>query len=160
MPWPPYPYHFNQKNGTLEVPIPFGNSLLPPEAQEQARVQEQQAKAAAKRQEDLQHALEDERHNQEERIKRMEEKMEEEKRLHSEELDRALESKLREQKEMLEKGFKDKAEIMGQEIEQLKREKVQKEADPGFFKKYVMPAFEVGKEVLSTFLQYKLLRRL
>ncbi|XP_076139505.1 guanylate-binding protein 7-like isoform X2 [Alosa pseudoharengus] len=131
------------------------------EAREQAAVQEQQAKVAAQRQEDLQRALEDEKHSQEERLRRMEEKMEEEKRLQREELERALESKLKERQEMMEKGFRDKAEIMSQEIEQLKREKEkEKEADPGFLKKYLVPAAEIGKEVLSTFLQYKMLTRL
>ncbi|XP_062409715.1 guanylate-binding protein 1-like isoform X2 [Sardina pilchardus] len=126
------------------------------EAREQAAVQEQQAKVAAQRQEDLQRALEDEKRNQEERLRRMEEKMEEEKRLQREELDRALESKLKEQQEMMEKGFRDKAEIMSQEIEHLKKEREnQKEAEPGFFKKYFMPVAKLGTNILSSVLQYK-----
>ncbi|XP_076139556.1 guanylate-binding protein 3-like [Alosa pseudoharengus] len=126
------------------------------EAREQAAVQEQQAKVAAQRQEDLQRALEDEKRNQEERLRRMEEKMEEEKRLQREELDRALESKLKEQQEMMEKGFRDKAEIMSQEIEQLRKEKEkQKEADPGFFHRYIMPVAKLGADVLSSVLQFK-----
>ncbi|XP_041961006.1 guanylate-binding protein 1-like isoform X2 [Alosa sapidissima] len=118
------------------------------EAREQAAVQEQQAKVAAQRQKDLQRALEDEKRNQEERLRRMEEKMEEEKCLQREELDRALESKQKEWQEMMQKGFRDKVEIMSQEIEHLKKEK-EKEADPGFFKKYLMPAAEVGKEKMQ-----------
>ena len=41
---------------------------------------------------------------------------------------------------MMEKGFKGQAEIMGQEIEQLKKEKQQNQEDkPGFLEKVFMP---------------------
>ena len=89
-------------------------------------------------------------------MRRLEEKMEEEKKLQHEELELALESKLKEQREMLEKGFKGQAEIMGQEIEQLKKEKQQNQEDkPGFLEKVFMPLAEIGSDVLSTVLQYK-----
>ncbi|XP_031418233.1 guanylate-binding protein 1-like isoform X2 [Clupea harengus] len=131
------------------------------EAREQAKVQEQKAKAEEQRSQDLQRALEDERRSQEERMRRLEEKMEEEKRLQQEELDRALESKLKEQKEMLEKGFKGQAEIMGQEIEQLKKEKQQNQEDkPGFLEKVFIPLAEIGSNVLSTVLQFKGMRKM
>ena len=94
-------------------------------------------------------------------MRRLQEKMEEEKQLQHEELDRALESKLKEQREMMEKGFKDKAETMGQEIEQLKKEKQQnQEAKPGFFKEYIVPIAKIGGNVLSTVLQYKMMIRM
>ncbi|XP_042560235.1 guanylate-binding protein 1-like [Clupea harengus] len=92
------------------------------EALEQAKVQEQVVKAEQQRSQDLQCALEDERRSKEERIRRLEEKMEEEKKLLRKEFEQALESKMKEQKEMLEKGFKDQVEIMGQEIKELKNE--------------------------------------
>ena len=86
----------------------------------------------------------------------LQEKMEEEKKLQHEELDRALESKLKEQREMMEKGFKDQAEMLGQDIKDIQKEKQQnQEAKPGFFKEYIVPIVKVGGNVLSTFLQYK-----
>ncbi|XP_076139387.1 guanylate-binding protein 3-like [Alosa pseudoharengus] len=136
------------------------------EARECEVVQKQQAMVAAQHQQDLQRVREYEWRSQEERIRRMEEKMEEEKRLQREELKRALESKLKEQQEMMEKGFRDKAEIMKQEIEQLKREKekqkeldmemeMEKEAGPGVFEKYIVPVAKIGASVLSSYLLYK-----
>ena len=94
-------------------------------------------------------------------MRRLEEKMEEEKKLQHEELDRALESKLKEQREMMEKGFKDKAETMGQEIEQLKKEqKTNQEAKPGFLEKVFLPIAKIGSNIFSTFLQYKGMRKM
>ena len=62
---------------------------------------------------------------------------------------------------MMEKGFKDQAEIMGEEIEQLKKEKTQiKEAKPGFFEKIIMPLAKIGNNVFSTVLQYKGIRKM
>ncbi|XP_042559407.1 guanylate-binding protein 1-like [Clupea harengus] len=126
------------------------------EAREQARVQEQKAKAEEQRSQDLQRALEDERRSQEARVRCLQEKMEEEMQLQREELKQALDSKLKEQREMLEKGFKDQADIMGQEIEQLKKEmqKIQ-EVKPGFFEQVIMPLANIGTGILSNYLQYK-----
>lgn len=100
------------------------------------------------RQEELQRTLEEEKRSQGERIKHMEEKMEEEKRLQREELDRALKSKLREQKEMIEKGFEDRAETMGQEIAQLKKEKQQQQqqADAGN-RRYLFSYTGIGADI-------------
>ena len=119
-------------------------------------MQEQKVKAEEQRSLDLQRALEDERRSQEARVRCLQEKMEEEMQLQREELKQALDSKLKEQREMLEKGFKDQADIMGQEIEQLKKEmqKIQ-EVKPGFFEQVIMPLANIGTGILSNYLQYK-----
>ncbi|XP_063061959.1 guanylate-binding protein 1-like [Engraulis encrasicolus] len=126
------------------------------EAREQAAVQEQRARAEEQRRQELQQALEDEKRGQEERVRRMEEKFAEEKRQQQEELQRALNSKLEEQRQMIEKGFKDKAEMMNQEIKQLRTEQTRvKESKPGFIEKVFLPIASIGRDILSTVLQYK-----
>ncbi|KAL2086085.1 hypothetical protein ACEWY4_017144 [Coilia grayii] len=126
------------------------------EAREQAAVQEQRVKVEEQRRQELQQALEDEKRSQEERMRRLEEKFAEEKKLQQEELDRVLSSKLAEQREMLEKGFKDRAETMSQEIEQLRRERVRNDEDkPGFLQEVLLPLVRIGSDILSTLLQYK-----
>ncbi|XP_062387476.1 guanylate-binding protein 1-like [Sardina pilchardus] len=129
------------------------------EARECEALQKQQVKVAEQHQQDLQRVREDEQRSQEERLRRMVEKMEEEKRLQLEELERAMDCKLKEQKEMMEKGFRNQADIMNQEIEQLKKEKemeMEKEAGPGIFEKYIVPAAKIGATLLSTFLSYQI----
>ncbi|XP_031418352.1 guanylate-binding protein 1-like [Clupea harengus] len=122
------------------------------EASEKERVQKQKIKAKEQRYQDLQRALEDESRSQEARGRSLREKKEEEKQLQHEELERALENKQKEQREMLEQGFKDQADIMGQEIEQLKKEKQQnQEAKPSISKKI--------SNVLSSMLEYKGMRK-
>lgn len=99
------------------------------------------AKASIKYKMDLRRALEEERLQLEKLLQ--EKKMMMQERIHHRhmELNQAMESKLNKQQEMLERGFNDR------EIEQLKERK--KEADPGFFTKYVMPAFHRGGAALS-----------
>ena len=55
---------------------------------------------------------------------------------------------------MMEKGFKDQAEIMDQEIEQLKKERQQnQETEPGFFERVIEPLLKIGADILSSYLQ-------
>ncbi|KAL7842539.1 hypothetical protein SRHO_G00242280 [Serrasalmus rhombeus] len=93
------------------------------EKREKAVLIEQQKKAAEEKQMEMARMMDVEKQNQQERLMQMERKFEEEKHLQQEELNKALNSKLAEQKDLLEKGFKEKAEVMDQEIEQLKKEK-------------------------------------
>lgn len=119
-------------------------------------MQEQRIRAEEQRRQELQQALEEEKRGQEERVRRMEEKFAEEKRQQQEELQRALDSKLEEQRQMIEKGFKDKAEMMNQEIKQLRTEQTRvKESKPGFIEKVFLPIASIGRDILSTVLQYK-----
>ena len=60
----------------------------------------------------------------------------------------------KEQKEMMEKGFNDQVEIMGQEIKELNKERKQnQEAKPGFFQKFIMSIAKIGDNILSSFLR-------
>ncbi|XP_037386993.1 guanylate-binding protein 1 isoform X2 [Pygocentrus nattereri] len=121
---------------------------------EKAALIEQQKKAAEEKQMEMARLMEVEKKSQQERLLQMERKFEEEKHLQQEELNKAVNSKLAEQKDLLEKGFKEKAEVMDQEIQQLKKEK----EENSFFKEVVMPLVDVGKELFSSILQYNLVR--
>ncbi|KAI4893123.1 hypothetical protein NFI96_020636 [Prochilodus magdalenae] len=124
------------------------------EEKEKAALIEQQKKAAEEKQVAMEQAMRAQKESHEERMQQMKNKFEEGKRLHQEELDKAVESKLAEQKDFLEKGFKDRANLLDQEIEQLKNKN-----KGNFFKDYVMPIISTATDVLSTVLQYKLMRK-
>ncbi|KAL7842542.1 hypothetical protein SRHO_G00242310 [Serrasalmus rhombeus] len=124
------------------------------EEREKAALIEQQKKAAEEKQMEMARLMEVEKKSQQERLLQMERKFEEEKHLQQEELNKALNSKLAEQKDLLEKGFKEKAEVMDLEIQQLKKEK----EENSFFKEVVMPLVDVGKDLFSSVLQYDLER--
>ncbi|XP_037386909.1 guanylate-binding protein 3-like isoform X2 [Pygocentrus nattereri] len=128
------------------------------EEREKAALIEQQKKAAEEKHMELEKVLQVERESHQERLQQVKEKFEEEKRLQQEELNKALESKVAEQKDLMEKGFKEKAKLLGQEIEQLKKEK-ESSGSGSIFKDYVMPIVHAATDTLSTFLQYKLLRK-
>lgn len=85
-------------------------------------------------------------------------KFQEEKLQQEEDMGRALDSKLNEQRTLLQKGFNEKAELMGLEIKQLKKEK--ENLSGGIFKDYVLPLIDTAKDVLSTILQYKISKSL
>lgn len=97
--------------------------------------------------------------NHQQRVQQLEKKYEEEKNQQEEEIRRALESKLAEQKELIQKGFDEKAQMMSLEIEQLKKEKEKEKKSGGIFKDYVMPLVDTAKDVFSTVLQYKVMRK-
>ncbi|XP_048008541.1 guanylate-binding protein 1-like isoform X2 [Megalobrama amblycephala] len=88
---------------------------------EEKALLKQEVKAKDKKQQQLEEKMETERQTNEERMRQMKEKMKEEMKLQREEADRAMDSKLREQADLLEKGFKEKADRMSQEIEEFKR---------------------------------------
>ncbi|XP_030640722.1 guanylate-binding protein 1-like [Chanos chanos] len=127
------------------------------EEKERATMLEQRIKAEQEKQEEMKKTLEEERQSQKERLKQMEEKIEEEKRQQQREMELAMDSKLKEQKDLLENGFKEKAELLGEEIQQLKIEK--SASSGGIFKDYVMPIIGTGVDVLSSILQYKVMAK-
>ncbi|KAL7842548.1 hypothetical protein SRHO_G00242370 [Serrasalmus rhombeus] len=128
------------------------------EEREKAALIEQQKKAAEEKQMELEKVMQVERESHQERLQQMKEKFEEEKRLQQEELNKAVESKVAEQKDLMEKGFKEKAKLLDQEIEQLKKQK-ESSGSGSIFKDYVMPVVHAATDTLSTFLQYKFLRK-
>ncbi|CAM4572394.1 unnamed protein product [Leuciscus chuanchicus] len=89
---------------------------------EKAALLEQKIKVEEEKQRQLEEKMEAERKSNKERIRQMKEKIDEEMRLQREEAERAMDSKLREQADLLEKGFKEKADRMSQDIEEFKRQ--------------------------------------
>lgn len=105
---------------------------------------------------EMEQLMQEEKLHHEQRLQQLEEKFEEENIQQQQELERAVESKLTEQKELVRKGFEEKAQLMGLEIEQLKKEKDKQSGS--VFKDYVMPLINTAKDVFSTFLEYKLMK--
>uniref|UniRef100_A0A8C8MKU9 GB1/RHD3-type G domain-containing protein n=1 Tax=Oncorhynchus tshawytscha TaxID=74940 RepID=A0A8C8MKU9_ONCTS len=81
--------------------------------QEKAAFREQQA--------EMKRRIENNRISQEKYLKEMKEKMEEERNQQQQEFNRTLERRMQEQKDLLENGHKEKAELMRQEIEEIKK---------------------------------------
>ncbi|KAK7163480.1 hypothetical protein R3I93_007516 [Phoxinus phoxinus] len=101
-----------------------------------------------------------ENERQKDRMRQMEEKFNEEKEQRQQEMDRAIESKLKEQAEMLNKGFREKAEFLDEEINNLKKEKEEKEkSSGGFLKEYLLPIAGAVSEILPSILHYKVLMK-
>ncbi|XP_062312465.1 guanylate-binding protein 1-like [Osmerus eperlanus] len=92
------------------------------EEKEKAALLEQEKKATEKKYEEMELKMEDDRRSQEEKMKKMEQKMNEEFSQQQKEFNMALECKLRQQRDLLEKGHKEKADAMGMEITGLKQE--------------------------------------
>ncbi|KAF4115017.1 guanylate-binding protein 4-like isoform X2 [Onychostoma macrolepis] len=101
------------------------------EEREKAILLAQEINTKEQNQRHLEEKMEADRRSNEERMRQMREKMDEEMRLQKEEAERAMDSKLKEQAALLEKGFKDKADRMSQEMEEFKRKnkKAEKEND-------------------------------
>ncbi|XP_067217978.1 guanylate-binding protein 1-like isoform X1 [Chanodichthys erythropterus] len=99
-----------------------------------------------------------ERERQEDRMRQMEEKFKQELEQQQQEMDRAIESKLKERKELLNKGFREKADLIDEEINNIKKEKEEKSSG-SFMKEYMMPIVEAVKEVLPAILQYKMMTK-
>jgi len=88
----------------------------------------------------------------------MEEKFNQEREQLQKEMDRAIESKLKEQAEMLNKGFREKADFLNEEITNLKKEKEEKSSE-GFVKEYLTPIVGAVSEILPALLQYKVMMK-
>ncbi|XP_067108903.1 guanylate-binding protein 1-like [Osmerus mordax] len=92
------------------------------EEKKKAALLEQEKKATEKKYEEMELKMEDDRRSQEKKMKKMEEKMNEEFKQQQKEFNMALECKLRQQRDLLDKGHKEKADAMGMEITGLKQE--------------------------------------
>uniref|UniRef100_A0A3B1K5U9 GB1/RHD3-type G domain-containing protein n=1 Tax=Astyanax mexicanus TaxID=7994 RepID=A0A3B1K5U9_ASTMX len=123
---------------------------------EKAALEEQQKKALEEKHKELQRAQQVEGKRHEERMQQMETKFEEEKRLQVEELERAMERKLAEQEDLIKKNYYEKAELMRQEIDQLKDEIGN--ISQSFFQQTAMPLIETGVDVFSKILHFKLMK--
>ncbi|XP_028840976.1 guanylate-binding protein 1-like isoform X2 [Denticeps clupeoides] len=127
------------------------------EEREKAVLMEQNMKAEAEKCQEMEKTLEAAQQSQKERLKQMEEKMAEESKKREKEMQLALESKLNEQKELINKGFEEKALFMRQEIDELKKKKEENSAFS--FKDFIVPALQTGSEIFSNFLQYKTMKK-
>ncbi|GAA6103467.1 guanylate-binding protein 1-like isoform X1 [Tachysurus ichikawai] len=126
---------------------------------EQQALLEQQCKAEHEQKKELEQLMKEEKVSHQQRLQQLEKKFEDEKHQQQQELNIALESKLAEQKDFIQKGFDEKAKLLGLEIEQLKKEKPNDNPSGFVFKDYVMPIVDTAKDVFSTFLQYKILNK-
>uniref|UniRef100_A0A672N318 Guanylate-binding protein 1-like n=1 Tax=Sinocyclocheilus grahami TaxID=75366 RepID=A0A672N318_SINGR len=88
---------------------------------ERAVLLEQEMKAQEQRQHQLEEKMVIEEQNNEERVRQVIQKVEEEMFVQQQETKRAMDSKLREQAALMEKGFQENANKMASEIEQLRR---------------------------------------
>uniref|UniRef100_A0A672N480 Guanylate-binding protein 1-like n=1 Tax=Sinocyclocheilus grahami TaxID=75366 RepID=A0A672N480_SINGR len=91
------------------------------EERERAVLLEQEMKAQEQRQHQLEEKMVIEEQNNEERVRQVIQKVEEEMFVQQQETKRAMDSKLREQAALMEKGFQENANKMASEIEQLRR---------------------------------------
>ncbi|ROL49847.1 Guanylate-binding protein 1 [Anabarilius grahami] len=106
------------------------------EEREKSVLLAQEINTKEQKQRQLEEKMEAERRSNEERMRQMKEKMDLELRLQREEAERAMDSKLKEQADLLEKGFKEKADRMTKEIEDFrsKNKEAEKESDKMFKK--------------------------
>lgn len=119
---------------------------------------EQEKKAAEEKRLEMERTMEDDRRSKDEKLKQMEEKMKEEMKQQERDFHRALECKMQEQKDLLEKGHKEKADLMRQEIEEFKKSNTPEKEGGGFLESTVMPVLRIGLDAANTFFQYKLMR--
>lgn len=128
------------------------------EEKERSAVLEQEKKAAEEKRLEMERTMEDDRRSKDEKLKQMEEKMKEEMKQQERDFHRALECKMQEQKDLLEKGHKEKADLMRQEIEEFKKRNTPEKEGGGFLESTVMPVLRFGMDVANTFCQYKLMK--
>ncbi|XP_067116476.1 guanylate-binding protein 1-like isoform X4 [Osmerus mordax] len=125
------------------------------EEKKRVAVLQQERAAEEEKRIELQRTMEDDRRSQEEKMKKMEEKMKEEFKQQQEEFEKALKVKLQEQEDLLQKGHKEKADLMEQEIQELK--KSNKPEKSGFWAN-VMPVVDTLLKVGEIFSQYKIMK--
>ncbi|KAJ8332786.1 hypothetical protein SKAU_G00416820 [Synaphobranchus kaupii] len=107
----------------------------------------------------MERTLEDERRGQAEKIRMMTEKMEDELKVQRAEADKAIQCKLQEHKELQEKGFREKAELMNQEIQILKEKNSQSAKSGNFLTNALLPIFSMGLQTVSTVYQNKAFKK-
>lgn len=89
---------------------------------QQAQLLEQRQKATSERERQLEALLEDERNSYAQNLQALEAKMQAQLESTQRELERAMEAKLREHTELLQRGFREQAALMEQELAALRRE--------------------------------------
>ena len=117
----PHTPFFSQKQKAQLPGTPHPASLSADQKQ-QAQLLEQRQKAMAERERQLEALLEDERNSYAQNLQALEAKMQAEAESAQRELQRAMEAKLREQRELLQRGFREQAALMEQELAALRRE--------------------------------------
>ncbi|XP_051984796.1 guanylate-binding protein 1-like isoform X1 [Xyrauchen texanus] len=128
------------------------------EEKEKAALMEQRCKEEEEKRIESERIMEVEKERQEDRMRQMEEKFSFEMQQQQQEMDRALESKLKEQEELLNKGFKEKAGFLDEEIRNLKAE--QKESSSGgFFKGVLMPLISTAAQLIPSFLTHRVMMK-
>ncbi|XP_063069107.1 guanylate-binding protein 1-like [Engraulis encrasicolus] len=91
------------------------------EERQRAAVMQQEVRAAQEQQRVLEEKMEAERVNGEERMRQLRVKMEKDIELQKKQNERAMDCKLREQEKLLEKNFKDKADRLNEEMEEVRK---------------------------------------
>ncbi|XP_047662326.1 guanylate-binding protein 1-like isoform X2 [Tachysurus fulvidraco] len=127
------------------------------EEREQAALLQQQYKVEQEQKMETERLMQEEKESHQQRLQQLEKKFEEEKQEQQQELDQALECKLTEHKELIQKGFDEKAQIMTLEIEHLKEEK--DKLSQSFYKDYVVPGMGVAKELFFMYIKYKAMKQ-
>ncbi|XP_055059164.2 guanylate-binding protein 1 isoform X2 [Misgurnus anguillicaudatus] len=124
-----------------------------------ASLLEQKCKEEEEKRIESERMFETEQERQEDRIKQMEEKFNKEREQQQEEMDRALESKLKEREAYLNKGFREKAELLEEEIRSLKKQQQEEKSSGGWFKECVMPLVSTFAGILPNLLQHRLMMK-
>ncbi|XP_052403559.1 guanylate-binding protein 1-like isoform X4 [Carassius gibelio] len=124
------------------------------EEQERNALLKQQLKEQEEKRIESERMMQAEKERQQDQIKQMQEKFNQELQQQQQEMDRAIESKMMEREEMIKKDMKEKADLLNEEITNLKKEK---ESSGGFMQEYVKPILGAVAEILPTFLNYRVM---
>ncbi|KTG18817.1 hypothetical protein cypCar_00017309 [Cyprinus carpio] len=126
------------------------------EQKEKNALLEQKFKEEEEKRIESERMMQAEKERQQDQMRQMQEKFNKELEQQQQEMDRAIESKLMEREEMIKKNMKEKADLLNEEITNLKKEK---ENSGGFMKEYVMPFVGALKEILPSVLKYRVLMK-
>ncbi|XP_052387431.1 guanylate-binding protein 1 isoform X2 [Carassius gibelio] len=132
------------------------NDRMFQEEKEKNALLEQKYKEQEEKRMESERMLQAEKERQQDQMRQMQEKFNKELEQQKQEMDRAIESKLKEREEMLKKGFSEKADLLNEEIANLKKEK---ESSGGLMKEVVMPILGTLAEILPAILNYKVLMK-
>ncbi|XP_058610450.1 guanylate-binding protein 4-like [Onychostoma macrolepis] len=124
------------------------------EEKEKNALLEQKFKEEEEKRIESERMMKAEKERQEDQMRQMQEKFNKELEQQQQEMDRAIESKLNEREEMIKKGFSEKADLLNEEITNLK-----KGISGGFMKDYVMPILRAVAEILPTVLNYRVMMK-
>ncbi|XP_026145888.1 guanylate-binding protein 1-like isoform X2 [Carassius auratus] len=132
------------------------NDRMFQEEKEKNALLEQKYKEQEEKRMESERMLQAEKERQQDQMRQMQEKFNKELEQQKQEMDRAIESKLKEREEMLKKGFSEKADLLNEEIANLKKEK---ESSGGLMKEVVTPILGTLAEILPAILNYKVLMK-